>query len=277
MRLLDLFSGIGGFSLAARWAGLDTVQFVEYDSYCQKVLNKNFPGVPIHGDIKTFKGQPGSADIISGGFPCQPFSVAGQRRGAEDDRALWPEMFRIIKEVRPTWVVGENVTGIVNMELDNVLSDLEGEGYETQTFIIPACAVDAKHRRNRVWIVAHSDGVRRKRECGEEQKRTAKYGENVSDTRRKPTGTEKSRGNGKESCDNVTRCGEVVADTESVHAQGQHDGQGKGESGRGCRWPIEPNLGQVANGIPQRVDRLTALGNAIVPQVAYEIFRNIVK
>jgi len=152
---IDLFSGIGGFSLAARWAGFETVQFVEIDPFCRKVLNKNFPGVPIHDDIKTYKHSGASRPfLLTGGFPCQPFSCAGKRRGAEDDRALWPEMLRVISEARPTWVIGENVGGFISMGLDDCISDLEAEGYTVQPFVIPACAVNAPHRRDRVWIVA---------------------------------------------------------------------------------------------------------------------------
>ncbi len=226
MRLLDLFSGIGGFSLAASRAGIIPTQFVEMSRYCQKELIKNFPGVPIHEDIKTFKGQPGTADIISGGFPCQPFSTAGKRRGTKDDRALWPEMFRIIQEVRPTWVLGENVIGIENMELDQVLFDLESKGYETQSFNIPACAVDANHRRERIWIVANSNS------------------EGFTDIQRKRVPAKTSR---------------------------------RRTVGAPSRWDAEPDVGRVAHGIPARVDRLKGLGNAIVPQVAYEIFKAIVE
>jgi len=158
--MLDLFSGIGGFSLAATvvWDNkLEIVSFVENDVFCQKVLNKHWPNVPIHDDIKTFKGDCyfETIDLLTGGFPCQPFSIAGKRGGREDDRYLWPEMLRVISEVRPTWVLAENVAGIVNLALDQVCSDLEGEGYEVQSFIIPACAVNAPHRRDRVWIVGY--------------------------------------------------------------------------------------------------------------------------
>ena len=163
MRHLDLFSGIGGFALAARWVGWETVGFCEIEPYCQKVLRKNWPAVPIHKDIRDYDGQ--ACDIITGGFPCQPYSVAGKRRGPEDDRALWPEMLRIISESTPTWVVGENVAGFVSMGLDSAIVDLEGIGYEVQSFIIPACAVDAKHRRDRVWIVAYANGTQRKGGC----------------------------------------------------------------------------------------------------------------
>jgi DNA (cytosine-5)-methyltransferase 1 len=183
MTHIDLFSGIGGFALAARWAGIETIQFVEIDPFCQKVLNKNFPGIPIHDDIKTYSyangnglQEPGAKlktgrirqfheknkswtnpFILTGGFPCQPFSCAGKRRGKEDDRFLWPEMLRVISEPKPTWVIGENVAGFINMGLDDCILDLERECYEVQPLIIPACAVNAPHRRDRVWIVGHSN------------------------------------------------------------------------------------------------------------------------
>ncbi|MGI9906678.1 DNA cytosine methyltransferase [Bacillus velezensis] len=167
MKSIELFAGIGGIALAAEWAGVETVAFCEREPFCQKVLNRNFPGVPIFDDVCTLNRQlleekgvikpGGTIDIISGGFPCQPYSIAGKRRGTEDDRDLWPEMFRIIKELRPTWVVGENVANFANMELDRTLFDLENAGYKGQSFIIPACAVDAKHRRDRTFVVAYSD------------------------------------------------------------------------------------------------------------------------
>ena len=189
---IDLFSGVGGFALSAKWCGIKTIQFVEIDPFCRKVLNKNFPGVPIHDDIKTFTYTPnvfrnGSNDntgisgsgeqisesgngcragdfpvkqarpfLLTGGFPCQPYSCAGKRRGKEDDRALWPEMLRVVSEAKPTWIIGENVAGFINMGLDDCISDLENQGYEVQAFVVPACAVNAPHRRDRVWIVAHS-------------------------------------------------------------------------------------------------------------------------
>ena len=164
MKVLDLFSGIGGFSLGLERAGMETVAFCEIDLFCQKVLKKHWPNVPIYDDITKLKGGDVEADLICGGYPCQPFSVAGNRRGKEDDRHLWPEMFRIIKEVRPTWVVCENVYGHISMGLDEVLSDLEAEGYSTKVFIVPACGVDAPHKRDRVWIVAHSSSLRLERD-----------------------------------------------------------------------------------------------------------------
>lgn len=160
---LSLFSGIGGLDLAAEWAEIKTVGQCEMADYPTKVLEKHWPGVPRWRDIRTLTGEDFYAktgrrtvDVISGGFPCQPFSVAGKQRDKEDDRYLWPEMVRVIKELRPAWVVGENVAGIVKLALPDILSDLEACGYGTRTFLIPACAVGARHRRYRVAIVAYA-------------------------------------------------------------------------------------------------------------------------
>ena len=156
MRVLDLFSGIGGFSLGLERAGMETVAFCEIDPYCRAVLNKHWPHVPCYDDVRVLPAI-GGIDLICGGFPCQPFSVAGKQRGADDDRHLWPAMLEVIRSERPTWVLGENVTGLINLELDRVLFDLEAEGYACRTFVIPACAVGAPHRRERLWIVAHAE------------------------------------------------------------------------------------------------------------------------
>jgi len=157
-----LFAGIGGFSFAARCLGWQTVAFVEKDEFCQKVLRKNFgQDIKIYDDIKQFSGQPFlGTNIITGGFPCQPFSQAGKRKGKDDDRYLWDETLRVVAEAKPDWFVGENVAGIISLALDDVLSDLESEGYETVSFVLPACAVNAPHRRDRVWIIANLQGDR---------------------------------------------------------------------------------------------------------------------
>jgi DNA (cytosine-5)-methyltransferase 1 len=162
MKILDLFSGIGGFSLGMESTGhFETVKFVEMDKYCQKVLRKHWPNVPIEEDIKNVKGKEFEADVIVGGFPCQPMSVAGRQKGTSDSRYLWPEMFRLIREVKPEFVIGENVQGIINIQdgmvLRQVQDDLESEGFEVQCFLIPASGIGAWHQRNRVWIVGHSE------------------------------------------------------------------------------------------------------------------------
>lgn len=316
MKHLDLFSGIGGFALAARWAGYETVQFVENEPYCQRVLAKHWPDVPIHGDIHTFDGKQftGTIDLLTGGFPCQPFSVAGKKKGSGDDRYLWPEMARVIAEVKPRWVVAENVSGIVEMALDTVLADLESQGYETGTLVVPACATDAPHRRDRVWIVAHNDGTRAS------QRGTARRGN--EDLRRpngeaapshgiraqRVNGPRKNGGDGfVADADDSSRprfgqhCGSVLSEQGSIRLSGssapvvnttsgrlpesEHESRFAGERGsdateRTCAtgsswWTVEPNVGRVAHGVSRRVDRLRALGNAIVPQVAYEIIRAI--
>jgi len=284
---LDLFSGIGGFALAAGRAGLRTIGFCEIDGYASAVLRKHWPDVPNFGDIRNVRGI--RADLVTGGFPCQPFSVAGKRRGAGDDRALWPEMLRVIAEVRPGWVLAENVPGIIGMELDRVLSDLEGIGYATGTLVVPACAVDARHRRDRVWIVGHCDGGRRE-------------GARLSIRRKRQGATDKDPDAGGP--------GSVVADAERAERRADHDtrrysgegqnGEGQAPSGLGefgevvpdsgrallerrggqparttTQWPVEPGVGRVAHGIPRRVDRLRCLGNAIVPQVAEVLLRGI--
>ena len=169
IRILDICSGIGGFSLGLEsTGGFDTVAFCEFDDFCCKVLNKHWPDVPIYKDLKEIGNEPERIiqdfDLICGGIPCQPFSVAGKKKGKEDDRHLWPYMYEIIKHKKPSWVIVENVGGFVNVALDDVCLDLEAQGYATQSFIIPACSVEAPHRRDRIWILgkfmgnASSDG-----------------------------------------------------------------------------------------------------------------------
>jgi len=161
MKHASLFSGIGGFDLAAEWLGWENIFQVEKDAFCQGVLKKNFKNTRIYDDITTFDGTPyrGTIDVLSGGFPCQPFSIAGHMRGHEDERALWPEMLRVIQEIRPRWVVGENVANFAKMGLDSAFADLENLGYSVGAAILPACAVNAPHQRNRIWIIAHASGT----------------------------------------------------------------------------------------------------------------------
>jgi DNA (cytosine-5)-methyltransferase 1 len=253
MTHLSLFSGIGGLDLAAEWAGFHTVGQCEWADYPRAVLGKHWPGLPRWRDIRTltkesFYEQTGlrTVDIISGGFPCQPFSVAGKQRGKEDDRYLWPEMLRVIQEIGPRWVIGENVAGIVTLALDTVLSDLENIGYTCQAVIIPACAVDAPHRRDRVAIVSYSNGA----------------GLQTSGAKQQAAGP-------------PGVC-EDVANTDSfMRAEPMRSRERRAGFSHESWWPAEPDVGRVAYGVPNRVDRLKCLGNAVVPQQFYPIFAAI--
>lgn len=273
---LSLFSGIGGLDLAAEAAGFRTVGQCEWADYPTKVLEKHWPDVPRWRDVRTltkesFYERTGlqTVDVVSGGFPCQPFSVAGKRRGKEDDRYLWPEMLRVISDLRPAWVVGENVAGIVNMALDTVLSDLENLGYAVQAFVIPACAVDAPHRRNRCAIIGHRtvetkhNGRGRGPHSLEDPNRIG-FGE-PGVLSQQPRGAK------------FERDGEDVSDAESAKQQReQRATRSRRPKPRcGCWWPAEPNVGRVAHGVPSWVDRLECLGNAVVPPQFSPIFRAI--
>ena len=275
MKMLDLFSGIGGFSLAATvvWDNkLEIVSFVENDVFCQKVLNKHWPNVPIHDDIKTFKGDCyfETIDLLTGGFPCQPFSIAGKRGGREDDRYLWPEMLRVISEVRPTWVLAENVAGIVNLALDQVCSDLEGEGYEVQSFIIPACAVNAPHRRDRVWIVGY---------CNQEGlEGWGKYRESPSQRIVRETDSYAAdlQGTG------FLRKKQLENDSSSRKRRSADDSFKEVKmQGWSKDWlEVATRLCRVDDGLPRgmdRTNRLKALGNSVVPQVIIPIMMIIQK
>lgn len=298
MKVLDLFSGIGGFSLGLERAGMETVAFCEIEEYPRKVLKKHWPDVPIYEDIRTLTGaqleKDGiSIDLICGGYPCQPFSNAGKRRGKEDDRHLWPEYLRLIRELRPRWVIGENVAGHISMGLDEVLSDLEGEDYTPRTFNIPACGVDAQHRRERVWIIAHSmrtgRRIQQKHTNKQDQADTNHDGEKESlahpESERRGEAGEYS----KRSEERVAFSGEVLADTNIYYVQGKQPSGDDQENGsilgerqarlrsRAGNWLPEPSVGRVADGIPNRAHRLRALGNAVIPQITEIIGRAIME
>lgn len=298
---LSLFSGIGGLDLAAEWAGIKTVGQCEYAEYQTKILEKHWPDVPRWKEIQTltrdsFYERTGlrTVDIISGGFPCQPFSVAGKHGGKTDDRYLWPEMLRVIREIKPTWVVGENVPGIVNMALDTVLSDLENEGYEVETFIIPACGVNAWHRRDRICVMAYSDdrrgtllGYRAFQAASEIAGEGADHGlRETADV----AGQRRQRQPGMDRVDDGLQSGVVWPDTDVVCVEGSRSTQPQmdrggllqTESRRTLRafpgrdyWENEPDVDRVVDGIPDRVHRLRCLGNAVVPQQFYPFFKAI--
>ena len=311
---LDLFSGIGGFSLGLETAGLaNTVAFCDIDKYCHKVLNKHWPQVPIFSDIKELNYETlrsngiNNIDIITGGYPCQPFSVAGRKKGEEDPRHLWPEYFRLVKELRPTWVIGENVSGHIKLGLDTVLEDLESEGYSTRTFSISASGVGANHKRERVWIMAHSndardrtsrheinkDGEKIIKEWQEQsQFKSGRQSQNMENSRRSlREGTEFERTNANETkegnADQSERSSGTsefnVADSERERLQRseqyethQRETETQFSAAQsfettGLHWSVEPDVGRVAHGIPNRVDRLKSLGNSLVPQIPFLI------
>lgn len=240
MKHVDLCSGIGGFALGFEWAELSKpILFCDVEPWCRKVLAKHWPGVSIAADVKELANDPirnvPDCDILTAGYPCQPFSLAGQRRGQEDDRHIWPYILRIVAQKRPAWCVFENVYGHISLGLDKVLSDLEAESYATRTFVVPACAVDAPHRRDRVWIISR----------------------NVADT------------NGPHQQGGGVPSG--VHTQYSNFNSGSHNIRGKATQ----FWLPEPAVGRVAHGIPRRVDRLRGLGNAIVPEIAMRIGQTI--
>lgn len=269
----SLFSGIGGFDLPSEWMGWNNVFQCEKDPFCRKVLKYYWPKAILYDDIKQtdFSFWKGRIDILTGGFPCQPFSLAGKRKGTEDDRNLWPEMLRAIQEIAPEWVVGENVYGIINwnggLAFEQVQADLEAEGYEVQPYILPACGVNAPHKRDRVWFVAYRS------------------------IDRGPVSVQQ-RGQNKTKDINTCRKDEsrIAANTQK---QGLERSDTKGQTCSGGfnsqpNWQGFPTQSPVCSGndgLSSRLDGITfprwrnesikAYGNAIVPQVAYEIFRVI--
>jgi len=292
---LSLFSGIGGLDLAAEWAGFETVGQCEWADFPTKVLEKHWPDVPRWRDIRTLNGESfyertgrRTVDVISGGFPCQPFSVAGNQKGKEDERYLWPEMLRVIRELAPRWVIGENVSGILQIAAADVVKDLEHIGYNVAVFNFEAAAVGARHRRERVFFVAeNSNGLR----CDgkEREKESEIRGQREFSTRDlQRVYREKivenadciRRGRQKVLLQQSWRtkfigASKVASNSARVYVERQCRGQRKMQPWRGNWWCVEPNVGRVANGVPSRVDRLKCLGNAVVPQQAYPIFKAI--
>jgi DNA (cytosine-5)-methyltransferase 1 len=306
MRLLDLFSGIGGFSYAAEKliGGYETVAFCEMDEFCQKILKKHWPQVPIYDDVRTIDAaRLGRIDIVTGGYPCQPFSQAGRRQGEEDERHLWPEMLRIIKSCQPRYVVAENVAGHVTMGLDQVLTDLEDQGYTTRAIIVPACAKNAPHRRDRVWIIgqnvddsndstdrAKRGKTREKNSLQKEYRQTgfSWFSDRTSDDSEPMANTDKeriyatktSRNNGKNikesndkyigGCRSVCRGAILQRNRKSEQRVGNMaDGISRGILRHFDREP--EHIPRVTKGEKDRAKKLKALGNSIVPQVAAEI------
>ena len=338
---LDLFSGIGGFSLGLEATGeFETVAFCDYDPFCQKVLRKHWENVPIYGDIKELTYEKLKAnginniDIITGGYPCQPFSVAGNKKGEQDPRHLWPEYFRLVQECRPTWVIGENVGGHIKLGLDTVLSDLESEGYSARTFSISASSIGANHKRERVWIVANSND-RLSKQSNEEVRTGGNTFDNGNsdmansnierlEGSNRSLSSEHERDKRRDSHEHsdekimanssserlerhrreyelredseegkVSRSSEDVANSERIRQQGpgkpigssntETNSNGKtswfnhGSEREEGWWDLEPNVGRVAHGIPNRVDRLKSLGNSLIPHIPYYIGQSIIQ
>ncbi len=290
LTVLDLFSGIGGFSLGLERAAMRTVAFCERDEFCRAVLAKHWPGVPcfedIHGIDADRLGRLGSIDVVCGGFPCQPFSVAGKQKAQEDDRHLWPQMRRVIALARPTWIIGENVAGLIALALDDVLADLEALGYAARALVIPACAVGAHHRRDRVWIIANavSDELRNEPRgsrgpCGQDQAEPRDHG-----TQGALADANVDRQSQSAICGHSKRDGTIYSSEDVAHSEhggfsGWHEERiwWPGPVMPSGGWEFEPDVGRVAHGVPRRVDRLRTLGNAVVPQVVYELGRAIMK
>ncbi len=260
----SLFTGIGGFDLAAHWCGIRTLWQVEREPFCQDLLKQHFSDAILFDDVKnvgSYELPPVS--IISGGFPCQPFSHAGKRKGQDDNRYLWPQMLRIIQELQPNYVIGENVPGIISLALDEVLASLEKEGYYNETFVIPACGIGAWHKRDRVWIISY----KKDRFNAETRKQQNAYWRTVEEQIELLSNTggwrhEESGAFGKSSNPETATAWETAQPFD------------------GCIpniWQSEPNVDRVANGVPNRVDRIKALGNSIVPQMAYIIFQSILE
>lgn len=243
MRHLDLFSGIGGFALAARWAGIETVAFCEIDEFCQKVLEKNFPNIPIIPDIKKF-GNFRNVDLLTAGFPCQPFSIAGKKKGINDDRYLWPHVRRIIGESKPNWIILENVYGIIPY-LDPILNDLERENYAFESFIIPACAVGAPHKRERVWIIAHTNG-----------ERCLSRSDNWKERQIQNDWQRYIKAIHEEWPKFITQSWKIMQNNEWLTANA--------------------GFSRINDGLSNRVDRIKSLGNSVVPQIPF-LFMKMIK
>jgi DNA (cytosine-5)-methyltransferase 1 len=380
IKILDICSGIGGFSLGLEaTGGFDTVAFCEFDDFCCKVLNKHWPNVPIYKDLKEIGNDPERIiqefDLICGGIPCQPFSLAGKQKGKEDDRHLWPYMYAIVKSKKPTWVIVENVGGFVNVALDDVCLDLETQGYATQSFIIPACSVEAPHKRDRIWILGKytsefekplvdTDSIRPHEHKTTEEESSRRGSETSTTTTSNDVanskeledhehdngertqqdrehrvsqqpGGEGSLGGTEDVADPKLVSSDSISDsgsnTKTESEQGQKTGNLDRSSGRQdvaysnseglegseeagdtqksreereqlasrqdsslskghtqselggvadgiptrldghLGFEREPNIPRVATGIPDRVNRLKALGNSIVPQIVYNI------
>ncbi len=292
MTLLDLFSGIGGFSLAATMCDIKTLCFVENNPWCQDLLRLRFPQIPILGDIKNVNGKEivekyGKPDIVSGGFPCQPFSFSGKRKGKRDPRYLWPEMLRIIREVLPNWIIVENVIGISNMVLEEMLNDVESEGYErTNPIIIPASSIEADHERGRVWIITHLNQGRLSWGEGENG---SKFNSpllqwiNPNSYNQRFQGPFQNRWVGAPVIEEEKK-GDEYCGIFSVHRRERWDKPGMGGSIYGVSSGMDryfrnqfdnSNIPKTTGRIKRRKDRIGGLGNSVIPGLVVIFFSYI--
>jgi DNA (cytosine-5)-methyltransferase 1 len=311
MRHGSLFSGIGGFDLAAEWMGWKNVFHCEWNEFGQKVLKHHFPDADSYSDITQtdFKKYEGSIEIISGGFPCQPFSQAGNRKGTDDERYLWHEMLRAVQEIKPKYVIAENVFGITNIDggmvFEQVHLNLEAEGYEVQTFILPACAKNAPHRRDRCWFIAYSrhaesqrwneskkgQQLREGRKTRNQSASSCSVSDAADSTKQRLERSSRSELQGRSSRSSRSNNQGNATDSECRKREEQRELPGMGrkrqqnERNDFGQFPTEHPICCGNDGLPDRLDGITfpkwrnesikAYGNAIVPQVAYEIFKAI--
>lgn len=285
MQHISLFNGIGGFQLAAEWMGWNNLASCEIDPFCNRVTKYHFPNCIQHHDIRTtdFTIYKGRVDILTGGFPCQPFSLAGKRKGSDDDRYLWPEMLRAIRQIQPPWVIGENVSGLVSwdngMVFEQVQANLEIEGYEIIPFLLPAAGVKAPHERERVWFIAHA--------CS---KLSAMPIQQWEQKERENTNPDRNVSSRIVTNANGERCSKRIQG-KGIGFRKQEKPCKRGESTRvysktdWSQFPTESPVFDRNDGFPDRLDGITipkwrsesikAVGNAIVPQVALQIFKAI--
>ena len=286
LKLLDLFSGIGGFSLGLEsTGGFETIAFVEKDDFCQKVLKKHWPNTTIEGDIRNVKGDKYEADIITGGFPCQPFSVAGKRKGTDDDRYLWDETIRVVRECKPRWFIGENVEGLININnglvLRQVQTDLEKEGFEVQCLVIPASGIGAWHQRKRIWIIAHN--ISNSNSIGYR-------GWNIKGCSIQGWTFLPRKQEGRKMGSKIKGCNEYVSNSESERTRKNNERLWESSGGINGRkttdrkytntketwWQTQSRICGVPNGVSFELDknrnnRVKSLGNSIVPQIVREL------
>lgn len=285
MKHLDLFSGIGGFALAARWAGIETVAFCEIDSFCRKVLKKHWPDILIYADVKKINFT-ATVDILTAGFPCQPFSVAGKKKGIKDERYLWPETFRIIRQCKPNWIILENVPGIIPC-LDPILEDLERESYDWTAYLIPASEIGAPHKRERIWIIANRHSKRCNDRSNNWQERYIQdnHEQYISSIYKEWSQFIPESWQTFNAQDWFANTNSFTSEQTDPNAESKpyerysrmgYTGQDRPNISKFNWEKDQPPIPGVDDGLPNGLDRNKALGNSIVPQIPY-VFMSLIK